>query len=379
MDWEAWRDEFPILSRSTYLNSCSLGALSRRVRARIEHHLDLWDERGASAWYGPWLEELDRVRHRFARLIGATTDEVAVLPNVSTALSVVASGVDHSERPDVVLSNLDFPTLGHQWHARRNVRVLLAESSDGVSVPPDAFAEHLSERTGVLATSHVYYTSGAIQDIAALSRMAREAGALSVVDAYQATGQVPTDVGALGCDVLVAGGLKWLLGGTGIAYLYVSRKAQARLVPELAGWFGDAAQFDFDVTRYKPRDDARRFELGTPALPSVHAGAEGLALVAELGVEAIRRRQTELVTDLVDRFVDAGFSLRTPVEPERRAGIVLVALEDPPAVVGALAGEGIIVDSRPGRLRVSPYFYNTPEENERVVAAVRRHCGDQAF
>ena len=137
----------------------------------------------------------------------------------------------------------------------------------------------LSERTAALVTSHVLFTSGAVQDVARLSSAARRAGAVSIVDAYQGTGQLPTDVRSIGCDVLLTGGLKWLLGGTGICYAYVSRGAQARLTPTIAGWFGDADQFAFDGTRFRPRDDARRYELGTPPLPSVFAGSAGLERV----------------------------------------------------------------------------------------------------
>ncbi|MGH2667893.1 MAG: aminotransferase class V-fold PLP-dependent enzyme, partial [bacterium] len=342
MDLSSYRAEFPILARKTYLNSCSLGALSTRVRAAIVRHLDLWDDQGASAWYGPWLQELEDLRAKFAALVGARPDEVALFPNVSTALSVVASGLPFAERPEVVTTTMDFPTVGHQFLVKRGVAVQHAKSADGVRVPAGAVEELLTERTAALATAHVLYTSGAIQDVRRLAAAARRAGALSIIDAYQGTGQLPTDVRELGCDVLLAGGLKWLLGGTGICYAYVSRRAQEHLSPGIAGWFGDADQFAFDVTRFRPRGDARRYELGTPPLPSIFAGSAGLDIVREVGVQRIRQRQTELTDDLVERFLDAGFPLLTPAEPRERAGIVCVDVPDLAAVVAALAARGIV-------------------------------------
>lgn len=369
-DWEAWRPEFPTLAKVTYLNSCSLGCLSRRVRAAVDAHLDLWEARGASAWYGPWVAETEAARQSFAALVNAREDEVALFPNVSTFLAVVASALPVDERDEVLAADMDFPTLVHAFQARPGVTVRLAKG-DGVRVAPEAVEAMLSPRTGLLATSHVLFSSGAVQDVARLARAARAAGALSLVDAYQATGQLPTDVKAIGCDMLVTGGLKWLLGGTGVVFAYVSRAAQERLRPTLAGWFGHARQFDFDPA-FARRDDARGWELGTPGVAAVYAGRAGLDLVREIGAARIRARQVELGRDLVERLVDAGFALGCPTGDEERAGIVTVRATDPRAVVARLAEGGVIVDARPGVVRLSPYFYNTPAENEAAVGSLRR-------
>ncbi|HLE95830.1 MAG TPA: aminotransferase class V-fold PLP-dependent enzyme [Candidatus Thermoplasmatota archaeon] len=385
MDWQHWRKEFPGLARSTYLNSCSLGALSTRVRAAVLRHLDLWESDGASAWYGPWLAETVEARKAFAALIGAREDEVALFPNVSSALAVVQSGLvgpgpvpgpgQRARHPgpapgrhDVVATDMDFPTQVHAFVADPRLRVSLAKG-DGVRVDPAAVEALLSERTAALVTSHVLFASGQIQDVRRLCGAASRVGALSIVDAYQATGQVPTDVKQIGCDVLVTGGLKWLLGGTGIAYLYVRREARERLHPTIAGWFGHARQFDFDATTWERRDDARGLEMGTPALSSVFAGRAGLDIVREIGPERIRARSRELCDDLADRLRDRGFGLLSPMDGAERAGIVCVASPDPWGDVARLRTRGTIVDARPGRVRISPYFYNTPEENETFVDA----------
>jgi selenocysteine lyase/cysteine desulfurase len=211
-----YRAEFPIFRRTIYLNSCSLGALSTRSRARVDEYLDLWETRGASAWYDTWWAALADLRSRYARLIGAPDGSIALHPNISTALTAVAESLDYHRRPNVVVTSLDFPTVAYQWLARSGdgVEVVILESPDGITVPVEAIARAVDDRTALVATSHVFFTSGAIQDVRALADLAHRRGALLLVDGYQAAGQLPVDVGELDADFYCSGGLKWLLGGT---------------------------------------------------------------------------------------------------------------------------------------------------------------------
>lgn len=370
MDWSALRAEFPTLSRKTYLNTCSLGALSKEGRAAVNRFLDLWEEHGASAWYKLWLGEVQATREKFARLIHAEVGEVAILPNVSSALAVLAS----SDPPggNVVSAAMDFPTIPYQWKVKPGTEVRLAPSPDGVRTPLDAYEPLVDRETRWIATSHVFYTSGAIQDVKGLARLAHQNGARLLLDAYQGTGQLPTDVKELGVDAYVTGGLKWLLGGPGVCYLYVRKELHRELHPTITGWFAHADQFAFDSASFRYHENARKFEMGTPPLASVYAGGAGLDVVHRAGPAAIRRRTNELVRDLFERLSDAGYQLATPEKEDERAGIVMVRSHDPAAAVKALAAEGIIVDYRPGRVRVSPYFYNTEAEIERFVDVLRK-------
>src|SRR5213078_4558982 len=222
-----YRGEFPIFRDRIYLNTCSLGALGERARRKVTEFLDGWDTRGASAWYDVWWAALAELRERYARVIGATGEEI------SLALSAVAEALDYTRRPKVVMTSLDFPTVAYQWLAKRarGVELVVVESLDHVSVPVEAIARAVDERTALVATSHVYFTSGAIQDIRAVADAAHARGALCLIDAYQAVGQVPVDVRAAGVDVLTAGGLKWLLGGPGIVFAYIKEELARRLEP----------------------------------------------------------------------------------------------------------------------------------------------------
>lgn len=371
MDWSPWRDEFPIFRTKAYLNTCSLAPLARRVRAAVARFLDEWDDRGAAAWYDRWVDELDALRGKVARVLNAAKEEIALAPSVSVALSSIASAVDYRERPRVVMSELEFPTVGHQFLVKPGVETVFVPSEGRVTVRPESFERETDDRTAIVASSHVYYTSGGIQDIARIARIAHGHGALAVIDAYQATGQLPTDVHGADVDALITGGLKWLLGGTGIAFLYVRRDRIADLRPTITGWFANVRQWDFDPRSFGFREDARRFELGTTANAAVYAASAGIDIVLEIGVDRIRARTTELVDDLVDRAVDAGLEVKTPMESRNRAGIVMIRRDDPAADVSALAGSGLVVDHRHDRLRASPYFFTTPEDNARLIEALR--------
>lgn len=372
ISWQRYRQEFPIFERQTYFNTCSLGALSTRVAAAVNTFTALWDASGAAAWYGPWLGEIERLRSGVARLIGAEPGEIAVFPSITAALTAVASCFDYRARPGVVLSEREFPTTVYQWSVKvpAGVALQILRTPDPLTVPLELYARAIDERTQLVVGSHVYFTSGAIQDISALAHLAHAKGAYCLIDAYQSVGQLPVDVRAAGVDFLVAGGLKWLLGGPGIAYLYVRRELAVRLQPMDVGWFAHRDQFAFDIHHFEYAGDARRFEGGTPAVAAVYAGRAGLEIVEEIGVPRLRARQIELLRHLVETAVSRGLRPRVPQDLESLAGIVTIPRDDPKAVVAALVERNIITDSRPGVVRLSPYFYNTVEDGERTVNAI---------
>ncbi|HEY0303348.1 MAG TPA: aminotransferase class V-fold PLP-dependent enzyme [Longimicrobiales bacterium] len=344
-----------------------MGALSRRAESRIQQFHEDWHNFGASAWYEIWLGRIDELRSRVARMLGAHTSELAITHSTSTALSSIASAIDYSKRNRVVVADLDFPTLAHQWLVRRGVEVVYARSDDNATVRPERFAELVDERTALVATSHVFYATGAIQDLRALSRIARDRGALFLVDAYQGIGQVPTDLSDGAIDIYVAGPLKWMLGGPGLSYLYVRQDLINRLTPQIAGWFGARNQFDFDNKHFEFRDDARRFELGTPALHMVHSALGGQEIIDEVTVPRIRERNQYLSELLIEKARAAGFNIRAAAAREERSAIVMIALADPSGAVDHLAERGIIIDYRPGHVRVSPHFYNLESELDLVI------------
>jgi len=370
-----YRSEFPIFRDGIYLNTCSLGALGERTRRRVAEFLDVWQRRGASAWYDVWWGALGELRARYARVVNAGPAEIALAPSISVALSAVAEALDYARRPRVVITSLDFPTVAYQWLAKqpRGVELVVVESPDGVSVPVEAIARAVDERTALVATSHVYFTSGAIQDIAAVAEAAHRRGALLLVDAYQSVGQLPVDVKAAGVDFLTAGGLKWLLGGPGIVFLYAREQLTRSLAPQIAGWFGHRNQFAFDPRVLELHDDARRFELGTPSLAAVYAQLGGLDYIEEIGVPAIRRVTAALTEDLIGRAREQGFRPKVAARAQERSAIVMLPAADPAAGVRHLAAAGIVADARPGHVRLSPFFYNVQDDHVAALEQLATH------
>jgi kynureninase len=366
------RGQFPILSHANYLNSCSLGALSHRAEGRLAEFLHLWHTMGASAWYEHWLGRLDELRGRMERFFDAVEGEVALSPSTSVALASVSEAVDWIRRPRVVTTELDFPTLVYQFAAKPEVELVVLPSDDGITIDPRRFAEAVDERTAFLATSHVLFTTGFRQDLRQLGAIARDAGALSLIDGYQGAGQVEVHPGDEGIDIYTTGPLKWLCGGPGLAYLWVRRELAPTLEPRIASWFGVRDPFSFDPERFELRDDARRFEMGTPALAAVHTALGAQELLDEVGMPAIEARNRDLVDRLVHALEAEGFTLRIPKDRDARTAIVPVEHADPARAVRELAEAGVIVDQRPGMVRFSPHFYNTPREIDAAVAALVR-------
>ncbi len=364
-----YRGEFPIFRDSVYLNTCSLGALGERSRRKVAEYLDLWQSRGASAWYDVWWEALGDLRARYGRVINAPSGDIALAPSISVALSAVAESLDYRRRPKVVITSLDFPTVAYQWLAKaaRGVELVVVESPDRISVPVDAIASAIDDRTAMVVTSHVYFTTGAIQDIKRVAAAAHAHGALCLIDAYQSVGQIPVDVQDAGADALVAGGLKWLLGGPGIVFLYVRQAVARALEPRISGWFGQREQFTFDPRALTFHDDARRFEMGTPSLAAVYAQLGGLEYIEEIGIPALREATAALTEDLIATVRAAGFKPKVAAEPERRSAIVMIPMPDPAASVRHLAAGGVIADSRPGHVRFSPFFYNVQDDHVRAI------------
>jgi len=368
----AYRSEFPILQRKTYLNSCSLGALSNRSMQSLAQFTEMWNEWGAHAWYEIWLGEIAKARQNFAAIIGAQPQEVAIAPSVSAALSSISTALDYSKRNNVVMADMDFPTLAYQWlvKERLGVECRFVESPDRIYTPPELFDSKVDSKTALVATSRVFFTSGYIQDVRAVADIAHKHGAYILIDDYQGTGQIPIDVVKLDIDFLVTGTLKWLMGGPGLAFVYVREELIPYLQPTIAGWFGHREQFKFKTREFEFRDDAARVEMGTPAVAAIYAANGGLEIVREISVERICERTRFLTNDLIARAREHGWIVRAPQEPECRSSIVMLAFDHPEELVEGLVCKGIITDYRPGLLRISPFFYNTLEENAIVVDAI---------
>jgi selenocysteine lyase/cysteine desulfurase len=368
------RHRFPILERLVYVNSCSQGALSDAVQAAYAAYLRDWDEQGAPWEY--WVERAETARASFAALVGAEPDEVAVTTSLSAGVSALLSGLRfEGDRTKIVVSDFEFPTVGQIAHAQeqRGRRVVHVPEASDATIPLEHFDEAIDEETALVAVTHVCYRNGSRIDVEGVAELAHERGALMLLDSYQAAGAIPIDVQALGVDFLAAGTVKYLLGSAGLAFLYCRRDLVERIRPTSTGWFADEDIFEMDIHDYSPSPTARRFEFGTPPIPSIYAGIAGMELVEEIGVGDIEEHVRGLTALLVEGVDELGGRVVTPRDPERRGPLVAVASTDEHALVAALDAEGIVTSSRAGNLRISPHAYNSTEDIEAVVAALARH------
>jgi selenocysteine lyase/cysteine desulfurase len=368
------RTRFPIFERLTYINSCSQGALSDSVRAAYDHYLTGWDERGAPWEY--WVERAETARSTFARFIGGEPDDVAVTTSLSAGVSPLASAIDFNVRPKVVISDFEFPTIGQIWHAQelRGAEVVHVHA-DGAEIPVERFEAAIDEQTAVVSIAAVCYRNGSRLAVEEIAKIAHERGALVVLDAYQAIGTYPLDVRELGVDVLAAGVLKYLLGSAGLGFMWLRPGLSERLLPTQTGWFADQNIFEMDINDYSPSPTARRFQSGTPPVPSIYAGIAGLELMEEIGVAETRVHVTELNERLIGGVDELDGVVVTPRDPERRGALVCIRSTDAPQLVAVLEEDGIVTSERDGNLRVSAHAYNNEDDIDAVLAALARHRG----
>jgi kynureninase len=376
-DLSAYRREFPVVDRRTYLISASLGPLSTRARAAAEEHLDLWQRLGPEElWFDHALPKLQECRERFARLIGAGADEIAVVPSVSAGMSSIASCLDYQSRPQIVLSDMDFPTNHHVWRAQQQAGAKpdVVSSDDGIRVDPQRIVERVGDQTALVNVNRVLYSSSWIVDLEPIVAAAHDAGALVLVDDYHGSGVLPIDVHELEIDLLVSGALKWLCGGQGIAFLYCRRDLVQKLDPRVVGWFGAKDFFSFDASELRLRDDARRFETGTFALPQAWTAAAALSLILEVGVDAIRARNQELTRAVVERAQRAGLEVLSPTVDAERGGLVRVRIPGGTTGAAALLKElferDVVLDRRGDAFRISPHFFNDDDDLERCFTVL---------
>ncbi len=369
-----YRPEFPILARTNYMISNSLGAMPRAVYDALHAYADTWATRGVRAWEERWWMLALEIGNEIGALMNAPPNSVSTHQNITTCQAVVASCFDFTgKRNKVVYSDLNFPSVMYFWEAQRQYGacVNMVKTTDGVTVPTERLLEAIDEQTLLVPISHVIFRSAFINDAKAIIEKAHKVGAHVVLDTFQSLGTVPVDVTALNTDFACGGVLKWLCGGPGVGYLYVRPDLGKKLEPKLTGWFAHQDSMAFEVGPIRYTEPPFRFMNGTTHIPSLEAARPGIKIIAEAGVGRIReksKRQTARLIELADRH---GWRINTPRDPEKRGGTVSIDMPDSQQVCRDLLALDILVDYRPkAGVRFSPHFYNTDEEVEAAMAAV---------
>ena len=369
-----WRDEFPILARSVYMISNSLGAMPRQTARNLADYAETWATRGVRSWEERWWEMPAEVGNKIAHVIGAPAGTVSMHENVTTAHMVALSCVRPSgARKRIVCSAMDFPSMVYLYRAQEaagfELRVVPAEND--LTISTDRMLDAIDDSTAVVAFSHVLFRTSYIMDADAIIRRARHVGATVILDTYQSAGIIPVDVAALGVDFAVGGCLKWLCGGPGNAFLYTRPDLLKQAKPSFTGWLSHDHPFDFDIGDVPMRGDAMHMMNGTPSIPAYYAALAGLDIVNAVGVDRIRDASQQMTARLLALVDQYGFTSAASRNPDRLAGTVAVSVPDAPLVSRTLKARDFIVDYRPPvGIRISPHFYNTMDEIDRVMAEI---------
>jgi kynureninase len=378
-----WRNEFPILGKTVYLISHSLGAMPKATYERLHEYADIWATRGVRAWAEGWWNMPVTVGDEVARIIGADPGTVVMHQNVSICQSLVLSCFEPTPaRNKIVYSELNFPSVMYVYeaHARNGkLRIETVKSDDGITVPLERMLDAIDETTLLVPFSHVLFKSAFLQDARTIIDRAHEVGAMVVLDTYQSAGTVPFSVKDLNVDFATGGSVKWLCGGPGAGYLYVRPDLQKILQPKTTGWMAHEEPFAFD-TNLRYASDITRFLHGSPAIPALYAAQSGYQIINEIGVERIREKNIRQTNILIRLAEESGFQVTSPRESSQRGGTITISHESAAPMAKEMVRREFIIDYRPGAgIRISPHFYTSNEELELVIREMKSIRDTGAF
>jgi selenocysteine lyase/cysteine desulfurase len=369
--------DFPVVADYLYFNHAGVSPLpARSADAAIRA---LQRSRDEGAWQlRKWEELTFSTRERFAAIVGGTPDEIAFVKNTSEGLSFVAAGFPWREGDNMVTSNVEYPSNIYPWLRlrTRNVEVRMVAAKDGRVHKEDLFAA-CDGKTRLIALSSVEFANGFRNDLSGIGEYCQRHGIFFCVDGIQSIGVLPMDVKAFGIDALSADGHKWLLSPEGIGAFYISREVMEVVEPVILGWHSVKNRFDFDNYDFRLSPDARRYEPGSMNTVGLSAFGASLELLLSVGVDRIWERVRRLTDRILEKVREERFELISPDRPEERSGIVTFRVPgaDNAALWKALMGRKAVCSHRAGGIRLSPHFYNTPEEVDRMFEAVREERG----
>jgi len=375
-DLARWRDQFPILSRTVYMISNSLGAMPAAAARSLADYAETWATRGVRAWEERWFAMAGEVGDKVAGIVGAPAGSVSMHENVTTAHAVALSCLrPEGPRRKLVCTAMDFPSMVYLYKAQQEVGfdLEIVPALDDMSVPGERIAAALDDRTAVVALSHVLFRSSYIVDPRPVVERARQVGAAVILDGYQSAGIMPVDVTALGVDFFIGGCLKWLCGGPGNAFMYTAPWVKAQRRPRFTGWMSRQHPFAFDIDETDIRSDGMGMMNGTPAIPAYYAALPGLDIISTVGVTRIREQSQAMTRRLLELVDQYGYRSVASRDPDRLAGTVAVNVPDGARVAAALNARDFVVDYRPGvGIRLSPHFYNTMDEIDAMMRELDR-------
>jgi cysteine desulfurase/selenocysteine lyase len=366
-----WREnELSLSTDRIYLDHAAMSPLPKRVEETTAGFHRTRAELGAQFPF--WWDRVEQVRSQTSSLIGADSDEITFIPNVSTGINIVAQGIDFQIGDNVIISNLEFPANVYPWLNlnSKGVEVRFLANRNGSLLISD-LEKLIDHKTKIVSLSLVQAGNGFKTDIQAVSRLCRENQTLFMIDAIQGLGVHAVDLQQVPCDFLVSGYYKWLFGPDGLAFLYVNQERLAGLGTTFASWAGMKEKFNYTEYQFDLHQSGRRFELGNLNFSAIDGAGKALELVTTIGVEKIHRRVMHLANYIRNQVEGmSGVHSLSDFQVENRSQIVLLHCPNFRVVHANLLKSNIVVNLREG-LRVSPHFYNTKEEIDRLIERIK--------
>lgn len=357
---EKYRSQMPIFKNHIQLSSCSQSAMHQKVKDSVLSYMTSWEEGGMD--WGGWMQQCEEARQKFARLINADPEEISVVSSVSHAVSAIANSLPRiSDRDEVVLSDMDFPCVGHAWLSQPDVKVNFISAQNN-RFTLDQYESAVNKNTLLTSLSHILYYNGFKQNIKNISDVVHAKGSYLFVDAYQSAGQVDIDVKRDGIDMLATGMQKYLLGIPGIAFMYVKKEIAEQLTPAITGWFGQANPFAFDVQNVEYAPGAVRFDTGTFPMLNGYTANAALDILLEVGIPNIEAHLLDLSRYSLNYAQEKDLTIRSPLNPKQKGSNTALYVKNASEVEQKMKERGYIVSARNDVVRIAPHFYNTKED-----------------
>jgi len=380
------RKQIPVTSRRAYFDNAGTGPPSIPVLNSINEFMADWREYGEN--WEEWLPLIIESRRQFGKMIGGVRlDEIASVPNVTSALIGLASSLNYKPEGNIVISELNFPTNIYLWHLQKkhgqakDVRLLHRDNNG--TVPLEQWEKAIDDDTSIVSVDYVSWTNGCREKIREITKIAHEHGAFVIADSFHALGVFPIDARQDGVDALVCGMYKWMQGPHGAAFVYTRRERLKDLDPNYIGWHGvqdsvarrltsqqDLFGKPFNIEETIPAPDATMFEGGSWGVISIVGAKAALEFALKHDQTERSHRVLKVTEHLIEGLKKKGRKILTPLQSDRRSGIVVFEDPDPGATYERLKKLNITVASRVKALRASPHYYNTEEEIDKLLAAL---------
>jgi len=370
-----YRSWFSYLSTGkVWMNHAAISPLSRRVSEAVAQYLHRREVEEIDTYLSS-LPIVAKTKRNLATMIGTSADRIAFAGNTSDGLNVLAAGLEWRTGDRIILNDSEFPSniVPFINLRRHGVEIDFLQTRNG-EITAERIEELITPRTRLVSLSFVQFLSGFRADLDAIGGVCKKHGVIFCVDAIQGLGASPLDVRSANIDFLSCGGPKWLMALMGIGFIYVSEELQQRIRQAYAGWTSNRNFFgDFFTYRVDFDDTARRYENGTQNYTGIAALSESTSTLLEVGIDNIQAHLRRITDILMAGIDEAGFDVVTPRDRTKRAGIVTFKCPNAGELFNSLAKENIIVSLREGMIRVSPHFYNSPDEAAAVHSVLLQH------